>query len=55
MAEGLRAAPGLAGWRDALYRLQPVLAEGGEVDQQVNGVCEPVCEWLLRIEHGFVI
>ena len=35
--------------------LKPVLAEGCEVDQQINGVGEPIADFLLGFEHRFVI
>jgi hypothetical protein len=35
-------------------RLEAILAQGGEIDQQVDGVGEPSRQWSLRrIEHRF--
>ena len=43
----------LARLRRAADGLQPILAEGREVDHQVCGVGRPVAEVLFRIEHRF--
>lgn len=50
-----RAIASFATRRGPRDRLQAVLAEGGKVDQQVDGVGQPSCECLLRIEHEFAI
>ena len=49
-----RCAAGLAARRSSPSGLQPVLAECGEVDQEIDGVGQPFRERLLVIEHGFV-
>ena len=35
--------------------LQPVLAEGCEVYEEVGGAAQPAGDFGLRIEHGFVL
>ncbi len=50
----VRASAGLAVRSRPAGGLEPVLAKRGEVDQEVNGVGEALCECLLRIEHRFV-
>jgi hypothetical protein len=45
---------GLAARRSSPNGLEPVLAERGEVDQQVDGVGQPSGEGCLRVEHRFV-
>jgi hypothetical protein len=49
----VRAAARLAGGSGPCGGLKPVLAEGREVDQEIDGVDEAFTESCLRIEHRF--
>lgn len=53
MAGKLKAMAGLTGCGRARDRLEAVLAQRGEVDDQVRRVLETLSQRSLRIEHGF--